>query len=45
MNSPFISNDLPNITHLGNNLLKMEKSKLVLEKNLGSLTFQMAEVT
>lgn len=33
-----------NITHLGQNITKLQKSKQVLEKNLGSLTLQMDEV-
>lgn len=33
-----------NLTHLGQNLNKLQKSKQVLEKNLGNLTLQMGEV-
>lgn len=33
-----------NLTHLGQNLNKLQKSKQVLEKNLGNLTLQMNEV-
>ena len=34
-----------NITHLGQNLNKLQKSNKVLEKNLGSLTLQITEVS
>ena len=33
-----------NLTHLGQNINKLQKSKKVLEKNLDSMTNQMNEV-
>ena len=33
-----------NLTHLGQNLNKLQKSNKILEKNLGSMTAQITEV-
>jgi len=34
-----------NLTHMGQNITKLQKTKKVLEKNLDAMTMQMGEVS